>query len=318
VPGGGARAAEESSARVDAIKPLFLRGPSPTFRVILASLAALAFIVGDHRYHHLDALRATLAVLVYPLQVLADLPVRLARNAEGRLADENRLRDQADALRRENLVLNARLQQLLALESENMRLRDLLGSSFRIGERVLIAEILAVDLDPGRQQVVLNKGTSSGVFVGQPVLDANAVMGQVVRTNPFSSTVLLITDTEHALPVEVNRNGLRTIARGTGAAHGLELLYIPKNADVRVGDLLVTSGMGGRFPRGYPVARVSGVRHDPDDPFTVVSAEPTARLDRSREVLLVWTLSPDPPGEGLSDTVGADGATEAGRLGGAP
>jgi rod shape-determining protein MreC len=286
--------------------------------VILASLAALAFIVGDHRYHHLDALRATLAVLVYPLQVLADLPIRLARNAEGRLADEDRLRDQADALRRENLVLNARLQQLLALESENMRLRDLLGSSFRIGERVLIAEILAVDLDPGRQQVVLNKGTSSGVFVGQPVLDANAVMGQVVRANPFSSTVLLITDTEHALPVEVNRNGLRTIARGTGAAHGLELLYIPKNADVRVGDLLVTSGMGGRFPRGYPVARVSGVRHDPDDPFTVVSAEPTARLDRSREVLLVWTLSPDPPGEGLSDTVGADGAPEAGRLGGAP
>jgi rod shape-determining protein MreC len=268
--------------------------------VILAALVALGLIVSDHRYQHLGALRATLAVMVYPLQLLADLPVRLARSAQGRLADERMLRDQNEALRRENLVLNARLQQLLALESENMRLRDLLGSSFRIGERVLIAEILAVDLDPGRRQVVVNKGSSSGVFVGQPVLDANAVMGQVVRTSPVSSTVLLITDSEHALPVEVNRNGLRTIARGTGVGQDLELLHIPKNADVRLGDLLVTSGMGGRFPRGYPVARVTGVRHDPDDPFTVVTAEPTARLDRSREVLLVWTLSPETRGEVLS------------------
>jgi rod shape-determining protein MreC len=201
-----------------------------------------------------------------------------------------------------------------------MRLRDLLGSSFRIGERVLIAEILAVDLDPGHQQVVINKGSSSGVFVGQPVLDANAVMGQVVRTNPFSSTVLLITDSDHALPVELNRNGLRTIARGAGVGQDLELLYIPKNADVRIGDLLVTSGMGGRFPRGYPVARVTAVRHDPNDPFTVVTAEPTARLDRSREVLLVWTLNPETEIEALKDGLApATDSPKAGeRLGGAP
>jgi rod shape-determining protein MreC len=285
----------------------------------LASVAALGLIVADHRYHHLDVFRATLAVMVYPLQVLADLPVRLARNAKDRMADERMLRDQNEALRRDNLVLNARLQRLLALESENMRLRDLLGSSFRIGERVLIAEILAVDLDPGRQQVIVNKGTSSGVFVGQPVLDANAVMGQVVRTNPLSSTVLLITDSEHALPVEVNRNGLRTIARGTGVGQDLELLHIPKNADIRVGDLLVTSGMGGRFPRGYPVARVTGVRHAPDDPFTVVTAQPTARLDRSREVLLVWTLSPESQNESLGDAAAANGIPgPEGRVGAAP
>jgi rod shape-determining protein MreC len=148
--------------------------------------------------------------------------------------------------------------------------------------------------------VLINKGANSGVFEGQPVLDANAVMGQVIRTNPFSSLVLLITDSDHALPVEVNRNGLRTIAAGTGLGHELELLHIPKNADIRVGDLLVTSGMGGRFPPGYPVARVSAVRHEPDNPFTAVAAEPTARLDRSREVLLVWTLSPGQRGEALS------------------
>jgi rod shape-determining protein MreC len=243
-------------------------------------------------------------VLVYPLQLLADQPLRLARNAQGRLADERRLRNQNQALRLENLMLSARVQQLASLESENMRLRDLLGSSFKIGERVLIAEILSVDMASYRQQVLINKGTNSGVFVGQPVLDANAVMGQVIQTNPFSSTVLLITDSDHALPVEVNRNGLRTIATGTGLGQELELLHIPKNADVRVGDLLVTSGMGGRFPAGYPVARVTQVRHSPDNPFTVVTAEPTARLDRSREVLLVWTLTPD-QGQGALVTPGA-------------
>jgi rod shape-determining protein MreC len=259
----------------------------------LAVVAALGLIVADHRYHHLDSLRAALAVVVYPLQLLADLPVRMALGAQGRLADEGQLRAQNEALRRENLVLNARLQQLGSMEAENMRLRDLLGSSFKIGERVLIAEILSVDQDPSRQQLLINKGSSSGVFVGQPVIDADAVMGQVTHTNPFSSTVLLITDFKHALPVEVNRNGLRSVAAGTGAGQELELLHIPKNADVRAGDLLVTSGMGGRFPRGYPVARVTAVRHEPDNPFMAVIAEPIARLDRSREVLLVWTLSAD-------------------------
>lgn len=264
----------------------------------------MALIVADHRYKQLGALRTALAVLVYPLQLLADQPLRLARSAQGRLADERQLRNRNEALRRENLILSARVQQLSSLEAENMRLRDLLGSSFKIGERVLIAEILSVDMASYRQQVLINKGTSSGVFVGQPVLDANAVMGQVIQTNPFSSTVLLITDSDHALPVEVNRNGLRTIATGTGLGQELELLHIPKNADVRIGDLLVTSGMGGRFPAGYPVARITQVRHAADNPFTVVTAEPTARLDRSREVLLVWTLSPDQGQDALAGAAG--------------
>lgn len=271
---------------------MFVRGPSPTIRVTLAVVCALGLIIADHRFDHLDRVRSLLSVMVYPLHLAADMPAGVIRSTQERLVDSAQLRAMNVALQRENLLLNARLQQFEALEAENMRLRDLLGSSFDIGERVLIAEILAVDLTPSRQQVMLNKGTNSGVFVGQPVLDANAVMGQVVRTNYFSSVVLLITDAEHALPVEVNRNGLRSIAAGTGLGQDLELLYIPKNADIREGDLLVTSGMGERFPPGYPVARVTQVRQDPDNPFTTVLAEPTARLDRSREVLLVWTLDP--------------------------
>jgi rod shape-determining protein MreC len=272
-------------------------------------LLAIGLIVADHRYQQLGGLRSTLALLVYPLQLLADLPIRYARAAQGRMADAQQLRNQNQALRRENLLNSARLQQLAALESENMRLRDLLGSSFKIGDRVLIAEILSVDLADERQQVLINKGSSSGVFIGQPVLDANAVMGQVIGTSAFSSTVLLVTDAEHALPVQVNRNGLRSIAAGTGLGQELDLLHIPKNADIRVGDLLVTSGLGGRFPPGYPVARVTRVGHEPDNPFTAVKAEPTARLDRSREVLLVWTLNPNPRPDPQQDAPTAAGAS---------
>ena len=291
---------------VPVVKPLFVHGPSPSYRVLLAAVLAIGLIVADHRHQHLDLLRSTLSVIVYPLHYLASLPATLARHVQGRMAVEEDLREENQSLGRDNLMLKARLQQLEALEAENRRLRDLLGSSFKIGDRVLIAELMAVDLDPYRQQVMINKGTSSGVFVGQPVLDANAVMGQVVRVNPLSATVLLITDASHGLPVQINRNGLRTVAQGTGIVNRIELPHLPKNADVRGGDLLVTSGLGGHFPPGYPVARVTRVHRAPGKPFATIIAEPTARLDRSREVLLVWTLPPALLEETLSERAGRD------------
>jgi rod shape-determining protein MreC len=275
---------------VSTIKPLFVRGPSPSYRVLIAVVLSMGLIVADHRQRHLDSLRSALSVFVYPLHYAASLPETLRSSLEGRLANEEALRQANETLRQQNLLLRGRLQKLEALEAENMRLRDLLGSSFKLGDRVLIAELMSVDLDPYRQQVMINKGSTSGVFVGQPVLDANAVMGQVIRVNPFSATVLLITDASHALPVQVNRNGLRTVAAGTGLINRLELPHLQNNADVRPGDLLVTSGLGGHFPPGYPVARVAEVRQEPGKPFATVVAAPTARLDRSREVLLVWTL----------------------------
>jgi rod shape-determining protein MreC len=288
------------------IKPLFVHGPSPFIRVLLAAALAIALIVGDHRYQHLDVLRSSLSVVVYPLHYLAGLPATLARKIQGRMATEEELRGQNRSLHRDNLLLKARLQRLEALEAENRRLRDLLRSSFKIGDRVLIAELVSVDLDPYRQQVLINKGSASGIFLGQPVLDANAVMGQVVRVNPLTSTVLLITDASHGLPVQVNRNGLRTVAQGTGLINRLELPHLPKNADVRAGDLLVTSGLGGHFPPGYPVARVVEVRREAGRPFATVIAEPTAHLDRSREVMLVWTLPPSLRGEALTGRPGND------------
>lgn len=276
---------------------------------MLALACSVVLIIADHRYQHLESLRSVLSVAAYPLQYLAHLPVASFHGMREGLAGNGELQTQNQALKRENLFLKARLQKLEALEAENMRLRDLLGSSFKIGDRVLIAELLAVDLDPYRQQVLINKGESSGVFEGQPVLDANAVMGQVVRVNPLSATVLLITDANHALPVQVNRNGLRTVAEGAGFVNRLQLPHLPNNADVRVGDLLVTSGLGGHFPPGYPVAMVTEVRREPGKPFATVVAEPTARLDRSREVLLVWTLPPALLSDYLSQSP-ADAGTE--------
>jgi len=254
---------------------------------------AIGLIVVDHRYQYLDPLRSTLSVIVYPVYYVAGLPSSLARKVQDHLAQKEELRRRNRSLYRDNLELKARLQRSEALEAENIRLRDLLGAALRMGARVLIAELIAVDLDPYRQQVMIDRGAASGVFVGQPVLDANAVMGQVTRVDPLSATVLLITDASHGLPVQINRNGLRTVARGTGFINRLELSHLPKNADVRAGDLVVTSGLGGHFPPGYPVAQVAEVRQGSGEPFATVIAEPSARLDRSREVLLVWPPAPD-------------------------
>lgn len=260
--------------------------------MLFAAVFSIGLILADHRYHHLTTVRSVFLVLTYPLQFLAHAPVNLTRWVGELISTKSDLLQRNLALGRENLVLKGRLQQFEALEAENMRLRDLLGSSIKIGDRVLIAELVAVDLDPYKQQVVINKGSNSAVFAGQPVLDANAVMGQVVEVNPLTATVLLITDASHSLPVQVNRNGLRSIAQGTGLVNRLELVHLPHNADIREGDLLVTSGLGGIFPPGYPVARVSEVKREAGKPFATVVATPTARLDRTREMLLVWTLPP--------------------------
>lgn len=250
-------------------------------------------MVLDHRYNTLESLRSTLSVVLYPIQYIASLPASIGESASEAFTSRSELQAQKSRLHAENLELRGRLQKFEALEAENMRLRGLLDSSFKVGDRVLISELIAVEQDPFRQVVLIDKGKTSGLYEGQPVLDANAVVGQVTHINPFTANVLLITDATHALPVQVNRNGLRTIALGTGLINQLELPHLPNNADIEVGDLLTTSGLGGRFPPGYPVAQVVAVGRQPGRPFASVIAETTAHLDRLREVLLVWTLKPE-------------------------
>ena len=260
-----------------------------------AVILSLILLVVDHRFHHLEQLRSALAFFTYPLQFLADLPFTTSRWLSETTTSRETLLVQNRRLLDENLRLQGELQKYESLQAENMRLRDLVDSSFKVGDRVLVAELSSVDLDPYKQQVTIKKGSVSGVFEGQPVLDAHAVMGQVAHVTPLSSTVLLITDTSHALPVQVLRNGLRTIAVGTGRIDQLRLPYLPTNSDIVEGDLLVTSGLGGKFPPGYPVATVTQIDRSPDAPFSTVLAQPRAHLDRSREVLLVWTIPNEVP-----------------------
>lgn len=242
----------------------------------------------DHRTTYVNTIRASLAVIVYPLQYLVNFPANVGDWASESFSSRKTLQEENATLRTQNQILTTQLQKLTFIESENIHLRSLLESSKRMGERILIAELLSVDMDPYKQQVTINKGSGDDIYPGQPFVDAKGVMGKLVHINPLSSTALLITDPSHALPVQVNRNGLRAIAKGTGNQNRLEIPHLPNNADIKVGDLLVTSGLGCVFPVGYPVATVIEINIDPSLPFAEVIAEPIAELDRSREVLLVW------------------------------
>jgi rod shape-determining protein MreC len=246
----------------------------------------------DHRQHQLESIRAGLSVLVYPIQYLIDLPVSASSWIGENLSSRETLLEENEKLKNRELLLRAQLQKLQALKAENLRLRELLQSSKKVSEHVLIAELLAVDLEPFTRQIVINKGSKNDVYLGQPVMDAEGAMGQVVHVGPFTSTAMLITDANHAIPVQVNRNGLRAIAVGTGSTDKLDIPYLPISADIVEGDLLTTSGLGGRFPSGYPVAVVTQVAKDPTLPYAVITAMPTAQLEQAREVLLVWPNRP--------------------------
>ncbi len=251
-------------------------------------LASIILMTVDQRLHRLESLRAALSTALYPLQHLVDLPTAGYNWLTEAFSSRTHLLQENEALRNERLQLQARMLRYEGLQTENKRLKQLLDSSVKLEGRSLVAELLEVAPDPGKHQIVIDKGSRHSVFEGQPLLDATGIMGQILHVGPFSSTAILITDPDHALPVQVNRNGLRTIAVGTGDLHRLDLPHLPNNADIKVGDLLITSGLGGRFPADYPVAIVSSVETSPGSPFAKVSAVPTAHLDRSREVLLVW------------------------------
>ena len=221
------------------------------------------------------------------------------------------LKKENERLREEQLVHQARLLKFAALENENIRLHALLENSYKLGEQVLVAELLSMTMAPYEHIVVVNKGTRFGVHPQQPVLDANGVVGQVFRALPFTSEIMLITDPNHAIPVQVNRNGLLTIAVGSGQLNRLVLPFLPGNADIRPGDLLVTSGLGGTFPPGYPVAVVDEFTSQPNKAFATITATPKALLDRNRELMIVWSNSTPVPMVSKPAANDAEGKTHA-------
>ena len=263
------------------------RGIAPAGSLILVIIFCVGIMVLDHRFNHLDKIRAVLAGALYPVQIMVNAPGATARWFDETFASRESLAEENSRLRSESLLQNARLQRLETLEAENQRLRALLDSTAKISEDVLVAEILSVDMDPFRHRVLLNRGTGDGAFVGQPIIDADGIVGQITRDQPFAAEAILITDANHALPVEILRNQLRTIAVGTGDIDNLSLPYLPRNADVREGDLIITSGLGGTFPPGYPVGRVKRINSTADAAFLEISATPASALNRVREVLLL-------------------------------
>ncbi len=270
-------------------------------RFLLLAIVCIALMLLDRRDQHLVRVRQTLSVVVHPVRVVVDLPFRTWNSLRDTFAERDALIAENRQFRRERLETESRLQRLAALERENARLRELLDSTERVATRSLVAEILAVDPDPYRKRLDLNRGLVDGVYVGQALLDAQGVVGQVVRVGPLTSEAVLITDADHAVPVSVNRNGLRTIAVGTGDSGRLRLPYLTNNADIAEGDLLQSSGLGGVFPAGYPVGRVLEVIRRPDQAFAEIIAEPASSLDRDREVLLVWSSTDDAPQPAESD-----------------
>ena len=271
------------------IKLLFTQGPSITFRLVLLVMTSILLMTLDQRQQHLKTLRAGLSLLVAPIEYLADMPTEIGRWFSDSLQSRQQLLEENTRLHSQNLLMQTRSLKNADLEAENRRLRELLGSSFKVTDRVLIAELFQVDLNPYKHLIRINKTARHGVYLDQPLLDAFGVMGQVIEVLPSHSTVRLITDPGHSIPVQVNRNGLRTLATGTGKINQINLPYLPNNADITVGDLLVTSGLGGIYPPGYPVASITKITHEPGEEFSYIEAEPLAHLNRSREVLLVWS-----------------------------
>ena len=297
-------------------RPIIGRGPPLGATFLALALASVALMVADKRYNQLEQVREWLSAATYPVQVAVDLPFRAWDWLTGSFADRSRLRQENLELTARLRLANLQLQRFAALEDENRRLRDMRVNSAGVADRVLVASIMNVDLDPFRHRVLLDKGAREGVFKGQAVLDAEGIFGQVAQVHAETAEVILLTDAEHAIPVQSNRSGLRTIAVGTGDSGRLSLPFVTGESDLRTGDLLISTGIGGVFPRGYPVAEVTRVDRTAAATFALVDARPTSQLDRNREVLLVWFAPPAEPTEppaASEATTTAPGAMDAPR-----
>jgi rod shape-determining protein MreC len=257
-------------------------------RCVLYSLLALGLIIVDKRYDHLGRIRQWLSIVAYPVELAVASPFEGWDWFRESVTTRDALRADKTKLEAELRMAQFRLQRYEALEAETQRLRALREHTADIGERFLIGDLMDVDLDAFRERVRVDKGAHDGVYVGQAVLDAGGVFGQVARVGQLTSEVILVSDAAHAIPVQINRTGLRTVAVGTGDTASLKLPYLPLSADVVVGDLVVSSGLGGGFPAGYPVGTVSAVKRDPAQSLADVELKPAAALDRSRELMFVW------------------------------
>lgn len=271
---------------------IFKHGPSPESRLVLVLIISVALIFFDHKMASFESARGYLQSLVSPLQFIANAPKQMLTWASENLVTRQKLLFENQQYRQNDLLFQAEILQSIILKKENQRLRLLLSSPLRGEIKKMFAEILSVDSDPYTHQVLINRGAADGVYEGQPVIDEQGIVGQISHVGARNSRVILITDLSVAVPVRVQRNGLRLIASGSGKIDQLIHNFVTHSADIKAGDLLVTSGLGGKYPEGYPVAKVTLVTMDKSREFTTIFSRPVAQIDRLRYLLLLSKESP--------------------------
>lgn len=265
-----------------------VRSSTDLLYLVMLAAISIAMMVVETRSGVLNPVRNLLSYVAVPIRSVASAPARIGNIVSGWATSKHEFEDAHQRLQADNLKLKVLLRHYQALEQENSNLRHLLAASKKIPEKALVADLLNVSLDPFTHKILVNRGTGNDVYLGQPVLDADGIVGQVTEVMPLTTAVTLITDPSHAIPIYVERSGLRAVAFGTGHADDLRVSYLTPNADIKVGDVLYSSGLGMRFPAGYPVAKVVDVSIDASEAFLNIKAEPVAELNQTRQVLLVW------------------------------
>jgi rod shape-determining protein MreC len=268
---------------------MFSNGPSLPNRLALALLLSVSLIIFDNKFDGFGTTRVYLNSLVSPLQYLANLPGQLLNSSASRFVSHERLFNDNAKLTNDAVLMNGQLQLLTFLQEENDRLRSLLNSPVQDNTRKVVAELMAVDNNPYSHQIVINKGAINGVYEGQPVLDDKGIVGQIMQVSSTNSRVLLIADVTHAIPVRIARNNVRLVVTGSGGLNELLIQHVAHSSDLKVGDLLLSSGLGNVFPEGYPVATITSIIRDESRPFSQVRAKPVAQLDRLKYLLLLWS-----------------------------
>ncbi len=279
-------------------EPIFDQNTLLNLSLLFCAMLSIMLMVIDQRTNKLVPIKETGATLLYPILWIAQTPIDTVGKIGAQFNDYETLLKENKEYQQRQLLINVNLQKMASIEAENQRLRTLLKASVDLDEPSLVAEILSVDLDPYRNIVLLNRGKRENVLVGQAIIDPQGVVGQIIEVSEFSSKAILIADPMHLIPIQVNRNGVRGLAAGIGNLNALEIRNIQMhekiNADIQKGDLLVTSGLDGRFPAGHPVAIVETVEYDVSRPFAKITAKPTVALDRIREVLILKKIRQQP------------------------
>ncbi len=296
--------------------PLFKQGASARAKVVFFSLIALILLVADSRLRSLTVIRQVVGTMLYPLQTVALLPRDAAYMVGDYFSTLSAMKKENDTLRQEQVANAQALQQVQLLTAENTQLRKLLAATERLPVKSVMSEILYDARDAFTRKIVLDRGTQHGVALGQPVIDDVGVVGQVTRVFPFTSEVTLLTDKDQAIPVQVVRSGLRSIAYGQGHSGALDLRFMPANADIKNGDVLVTSGIDGLYPAGLAVAKVVQVESKSSDAFARIVCQPLAGIDRNRQLLILLTeskLPPRPEPEDIKERAGKHPGVESGK-----